>query len=138
MRIAVVGIEPISNKTLCFDVIYAETLEGGISVAESIYANTDKFTFVECVDADAQGISGPSAIKLDGTWYDLNSVKVLGWDYIRGQRQPLLYECDWTQLSDAPLSAEKKIEWANYRNELRNLTEAFEQPEDVVFPTKPE
>lgn len=36
-------------------------------------------------------------------------------------RDKLLYNCDWTQLSDAPLSDEKKLEWSTYRQQLRDL-----------------
>lgn len=40
---------------------------------------------------------------------------------IRQQRNNRLTECDWTQLSDAPLSSEEKQEWAEYRQALRDL-----------------
>ena len=44
------------------------------------------------------------------------------WIEIRNKRNRLLFESDWTQLSDSPLSAEKKIEWMTYRQELRDIT----------------
>lgn len=37
-------------------------------------------------------------------------------------RKFLLLESDWTQLPDSPLSAEKKAEWAAYRQTLRDLS----------------
>ena len=40
---------------------------------------------------------------------------------LRQKRDFLLKDCDWTQLPDAPISNEKKEEWANYRQELRDL-----------------
>ncbi|MBU1229235.1 MAG: phage tail assembly chaperone [Proteobacteria bacterium] len=36
--------------------------------------------------------------------------------------------CDWTQLPDAPLSAEGKAAWAAYRQALRDV------PEQAGFP----
>lgn len=57
------------------------------------------------------------------------------WDTIREQRNFLLYESDWTQLSDSPAD---KASWAVYRQELRDITSTFATPEAVVWPTKPE
>lgn len=59
---------------------------------------------------------------------------------IRQQRDIKLYSCDWTQLADAPLTANKKQEWATYRQELRDLPQ--NQPnltslEEVVWPVPP-
>lgn len=42
-------------------------------------------------------------------------------ELIRQQRNLKLSECDWTQLSDAPISSEKKQEFAEYRQALRDL-----------------
>ena len=39
----------------------------------------------------------------------------------RSERNKLLTETDWTQVSDSPLSSDKKTEWANYRKALRDL-----------------
>tara|TARA_Y100001937_G_scaffold94137_1_gene127609 strand:+ start:30 stop:497 length:468 start_codon:yes stop_codon:yes gene_type:complete len=39
----------------------------------------------------------------------------------RSERNRLLTETDWTQVSDSPLSSDKKTEWANYRKALRDL-----------------
>ena len=42
----------------------------------------------------------------------------------RTERNKLLTETDWTQVTDSPLSSDKKTEWANYRIALRNLPTA--------------
>jgi hypothetical protein len=42
-------------------------------------------------------------------------------ELIRQERNNRLAECDWTQLADAPLSSEKKQEFAEYRQALRDL-----------------
>lgn len=63
--------------------------------------------------------------------------------WVRGPRQMLLNDSDWTQTNDAPLSAESKIEWANYRTELRDITSLFNDQNPLVsfsqifWPSKP-
>lgn len=59
------------------------------------------------------------------------------WDEIRQERDALLAVSDWTQIADAPLSAEDQQQWADYRQDLRDLPQDFENPGDVVFPEKP-
>tara|TARA_B100000902_G_C27082267_1_gene799511 strand:- start:424 stop:891 length:468 start_codon:yes stop_codon:yes gene_type:complete len=39
----------------------------------------------------------------------------------RSERNRLLTNTDWTQVTDSPLSSDKKTEWANYRTALRDL-----------------
>ncbi len=60
------------------------------------------------------------------------------WDVIRSERNRLLMECDWTQLSDNGLAEELKLAWVNYRQLLRDITTTFENPADVTWPNKPE
>jgi len=66
--------------------------------------------------------------------FNNNISNELKWESIRGFRNRLLSESDWTQLSDSPL---EKILWANYRTELRNIPQNFATPEDVIWPSKP-
>lgn len=59
---------------------------------------------------------------------------------LRVERDILLKESDWTQLPDSPLSAEKKAEWAAYRQALRDLplnSDTSLQYKDIQFPTPP-
>ena len=59
---------------------------------------------------------------------------------IRSLRLHLLTMSDWTQTLDAPLSAEKKTEWAAYRQALRDMPETFANVasiQDIVVPTEP-
>jgi hypothetical protein len=56
---------------------------------------------------------------------------------VRAQRNTLLTACDWTQLSDCPLSDETKALWATYRQELRDVPEQEGFPETVVWPGEP-
>ena len=57
---------------------------------------------------------------------------------IRAQRNSLLTLCDWTQLSDAPLTDGEKQEWAEYRQALRDVPEQAGFPDAVVWPSAPE
>ena len=56
--------------------------------------------------------------------------------YLRNQRNFLLKQSDWTQFADSPFSAEKKAEWALYRQALRDLPSNV-NINNVVFPTEP-
>ncbi|MBE44116.1 MAG: hypothetical protein CMO16_02900 [Thaumarchaeota archaeon] len=56
-------------------------------------------------------------------------------DEVRGHRNFTILESDWTQLPDSALSAEKKAEWAVYRQTLRDLPASYP---DVTWPTVPE
>lgn len=60
---------------------------------------------------------------------------------IRASRKVKLSDSDWTQMPDSPLSAEKKAEWAVYRQALRDLPDGLsgiESLDDVQWPLKPE
>lgn len=57
---------------------------------------------------------------------------------IRSERDFLLSECDWTQTVDVPLSAEKKAQWAAYRQALRDVPQQENFPYSVSFPEKPQ
>lgn len=52
-------------------------------------------------------------------------------------RQLQLSASDWTQGNDSPLSAEKKQQWAVFRQEWRDITKQPNYPYKVVYPTKP-
>ena len=54
-------------------------------------------------------------------------------EIIRMIRNQMLTDSDWTQLPDAPLSAEKKQEWLEYRTYLRNIPSQLPNPIPSVF-----
>ena len=56
------------------------------------------------------------------------------WFIVRTQRNELLSECDWTQLSD--ISAETKAIWSEYRQSLRDITSQT-NPFNITWPVKP-
>lgn len=60
---------------------------------------------------------------------------------IRNQRNSRLYDSDWSQAVDSPLSDEKKAEWRTYRQSLRdimaNLPADLDDPANVSWPAQP-
>ncbi|WP_256384088.1 tail fiber assembly protein [Photobacterium toruni] len=56
---------------------------------------------------------------------------------IRNRRAVLLTQTDWTQMPDAPLTAEKKAKFTAYRQVLRDIPQTYDNPDDIVWPTKP-
>lgn len=53
---------------------------------------------------------------------------------IREERNAKLAQCDWTQLADAPVN---NLAWANYRQQLRDITTQTGFPWEVTWPTQP-
>ncbi|HFQ4959196.1 TPA: tail fiber assembly protein [Vibrio vulnificus] len=62
---------------------------------------------------------------------------LIAWSSIRTRRDQLINETDWTQISDAPLSDDKKAEFAVYRQKLRDLPQLHKEPDLVIWPKKP-
>lgn len=59
------------------------------------------------------------------------------WELIRAERHSKLTETDFTQVGDAPITEEKKLAFAAYRQALRDLPQNFSNPNDVIWPEKP-
>lgn len=57
---------------------------------------------------------------------------------VKAKRDALLYQSDWTQIPNNPLTPEKQQEWAVYRQQLRDVTQQSGYPFNVVWPTQPE
>lgn len=56
------------------------------------------------------------------------------WDVIRIKRDRLLSQSDYTQMPDWPGD---KAAWANYRRKLRDITDSFNAPHEVIWPKAP-
>ena len=64
--------------------------------------------------------------------YDLNL------NDVRSQRSAMLSGCDWTQVADGALTAEKVAEWATYRQELRDYPAQSDRVSTLpAWPTPP-
>jgi len=57
---------------------------------------------------------------------EIQSAKDSAMAQIRGQRNQLLKDCDWTQIADCTIP--KKAEWATYRQALRDLPSTITEP----------
>jgi hypothetical protein len=95
------------------------------------------------VDHTQRVTEGTPAL-IDGVWTqtwvvtDLSEAELAEateaqWAQVREDRNRLLDDCDWTQLSDAPVDA---AVWATYRQALRDITLQTD-PYDLTWPTPP-
>jgi hypothetical protein len=69
--------------------------------------------------------------------YDDLKNRVVPFEELRLERSYKLSNSDWTVGNDSPLSPEKKQEWLNYRQALRDLPTNTEDPENPNWPTPP-
>lgn len=74
---------------------------------------------------------------IDGTWTEVWTKvqldSVVAAENIREQRNELLAETDWTQLSDSSVAST----WTEYRQALRDVPSQEGFPYTVTWPTKP-
>ena len=68
-----------------------------------------------------KGVQDGADVTLVADPQKIEDHKATLWSQIRTERNARLAACDWTQLQDAHLSAEKKSAWADYRQALRDL-----------------
>lgn len=65
------------------------------------------------------------------------AISDMKWEQVRNKRDYLMSQTDWTQIPDAPLTADKKQAYSNYRQSLRDIPQTYSDPDDVVWPEKP-
>lgn len=72
------------------------------------------------------------------SWADVQSqMNPVEWRTVRFNRDKKLQGCDWTVLSDVPMSDSKRTEWEVYRQALRDVTNQSD-PFNITWPTPPE
>lgn len=59
------------------------------------------------------------------------------WEQVRQERNLRLTLSDWTQLPDVNLSESQTAAWRSYRQQLRDITDQFDDPSKVVWPSEP-
>jgi len=59
------------------------------------------------------------------------------WDNIRSERNQLLNQTDWVVIRARETNTNVPSDWKTYRQALRDITDTFENPNDVVFPEPP-
>ena len=87
-------------------------------------------------------VEGPAFVTpgylYDGENFTAPEPTPLSWDNIREIRNQLISKTDWTQLADSPLTETEKAAWVIYREELRDITESFNSPSEVIWPEAPD
>jgi hypothetical protein len=85
---------------------------------------------------------------VNGVYYDLTDAEEaeltaraeaadLDMNMVRSQRNGMLAAADWTQLGDAALGDHTAVEWATYRQSLRDLPAVYSRVSEVVWPNDP-
>ena len=74
----------------------------------------------------------PTQAELDAAWPAVRDA--MAWDAVRANRDRLLADSDWTQVADAPVDQRA---WAVYRQQLRDIPQTFDNPDDVTWPEAP-
>ena len=59
------------------------------------------------------------------------------WRAIRGKRDQLLKDTDYLFYQDSPYSSDTTASYRTYRQSLRDIPQTYSNPDDVVYPTKP-
>lgn len=91
-----------------------------------------------------QNLTEELPVKVDGVWTrnwvvtnasaeEISARTDAQWSVVRTDRNRKLADCDWTQLSDAPVD---DLTWAVYRQELRDITTQTD-PFNIAWPTQP-
>ena len=88
---------------------------------------------------DGQEVSTPSDFGV--TWTQISEKKTEldvsePLAELRTERNAKLAETDWTQSRDVTLTND--VDWATYRQALRDITDTYTSLDDVVWPEKPE
>ena len=59
------------------------------------------------------------------------------WRMVRNKRNRLLAECDWTSVTDSQLSDANQTSWQEYRQNLRDVPQNQNDPENITWPDAP-
>jgi hypothetical protein len=59
------------------------------------------------------------------------------WQDVRNKRDAMLRDSDRVMLSDYPIHEVGRTDWVDYRKELRDIPEDFDNADDVVYPNEP-
>ena len=133
----------ISNQTNTPQFVYSfsdETIE--TLVSSSIYVVIENESFP--THNEYQMIVEQTPIQSGSVYIQAYSVEDVDsdevnegrWEYVRGKRDELLLETDWVVLPHSPITGSNLEEWIQYREDLRNITNAA-NPFELNWPTKP-
>lgn len=115
-----------TTKGFYNDAIHTTIPQGSVEVSSTLH--------MELISQQGKG----KVITIrDGQVVTVDRTVSVSWDDIRKIRDNLLTASDWTQLQDSPLSTTMKSAWIKYRTELRNITDTYKTPEEVIWPSSP-
>src|SRR6056300_1052750 len=120
-------IKCIMSPALDTDFTHGESYTNGIAIAiplsESLSSYYDKWYDLSTGEwKDMPSKPNPFCDWINGEWV-LDPQKLF--TEIRRHRDSRLFLSDWTQAVDAPLTEEQKEAWRVYRQELRDITNAY-------------
>jgi hypothetical protein len=116
------------------DEFLAENNAKKVTVFKAHDRLTQKLVYCEAYD-DGAFVSLVQLADLSAE--EIQSAKDSAMAQIRGQRNQLLKDCDWTQAVDC--SIPKKTEWATYRQALRDLPASVTDPRTFTdWPRNPD
>lgn len=109
---------------------------GNVPEGDALYAAIKQFCpvwYFERLAKLAAGIKNAAAVQALVVPYPAPSIEELATRAII-KRNELLFNSDWTQLPDSPLTEQKKLLWAEYRQNLRDITKQPEFPTNIIWP----
>lgn len=120
-----------------------EAVIEGVASSDSAYVENGQIVLYTQQQKDAKSNRPSFAFVWSNTtftWYDPRDQQQK-YDScvqaVNAQRIQLLYESDWTQIPNNPLTEQAQQDWANYRQQLRDIPQQSGYPFDVVWPTPP-
>ena len=105
-------------------------------VMDVVKGNDYTKNYIEVTPQIINGQYYQNWIVTDATQEEIEERLDAQWNQIRLIRNQYLFQSDWTQLPDCPLTIEEKNKWMIYRKELRNVVNQS-NPFDVVWPIVP-
>lgn len=69
--------------------------------------------------------------------YTEQEIEDMEWAEVRANRDVFLTASDWSQLADSPMGAEEVVNWATYRQDLRDIPQDYSTVSGIVWPEAP-
>lgn len=92
---------------------------------------------IETAGGKLVGITPPQRREITAVVAAGESGKIDESDPVRSIRAILLFETDWTQVDDSPLTNAQRLAWAAYRQALRDLPGTVVDGQPIQWPAFP-
>jgi hypothetical protein len=100
-----------------------------------LYKNNKGEVYAFELDGSQDHLIKPDMIPVSKEDVQAAANLLITWKDIKYKRDLLLKDCDWADLPNSPVK--NKPAWLRYRQELRELPQKFNTPQEVVWPIKP-